>query len=66
MPEHDGDHASNPPHGVGIPNDSAGIVQTIEQARSEGHTHEIGGGEEGSGHERPAGMGALLAVLGVV
>lgn len=65
MPETDGPHTSEPPHGVST--EKGEVLQTVEEARKDGHASEFGGDEDGSsGHARPAGIGAILAVLGVV
>ena len=66
MPEHDGDHASPPYPGAGVPVDSGEVLQTIEQAHKDGNTSELGDTEGADGHKKPGGLGALLAVLGVV
>ncbi|KXV22209.1 potassium transporter Kup [Gluconobacter japonicus] len=65
MPEHDGDNAPPPRPGVGVPVESGEVLQTIDQARKDGNTAELGD-SEGSSHKKPVGFGALLAVLGVV
>ncbi|ANQ41144.1 potassium transporter Kup [Gluconobacter oxydans] len=65
MPEHDGDNAPPPHPGAGVPVESGEVLQTIDQARKDGNTSELGD-TEGSSHKKPAGFGALLAVLGVV
>ncbi|MBS1061992.1 potassium transporter Kup [Gluconobacter wancherniae] len=66
MPEQDGDHLSTQSSGANTDPAVGEALQSIEQARKQGNTTEFGADEGTHTHKKPAGFGAMLAVLGVV